>query len=72
MEPRFVTYFLPSDTRSPGEPRPAAVVKDWGGESRLLNLCVFTDASNDGTGDVPVLWATSVKPGNGEPGTYAE
>ena len=61
MEPsigRIVHYIL-SDGRSPGEHRPAIIVKIWNPD--MLQLQVFTDGSNDG--DVyksGVFWATSV------------
>ena len=58
--PYLVHYVLP-DGPNAGECRPAAVVREWTDESQPYhNLLVFADGANDGVGDDPVLWKTSV------------
>lgn len=79
-EGRMVHYVLPeAGNRSPGEHRPAVVVKVWrvGGEqpeNGCANLQVLTDFSNDfreGAGHDGRFWATSVVyDGDGKPGTW--
>jgi hypothetical protein len=64
-----VFYRLPNDTRSPGEQRPAKVVKVWGDHpGAAINLVVFVDGSNDGF-DTHTIWRTSVVPGD-QPGQW--
>ena len=81
-EGRMVHYVLPdSGNRSPGEHRPATVVKVWraaadpsGPDKGCCNLQVFTDFSNDfssGHGSDGRLWATSVVyDADKKPGTW--
>lgn len=66
-EGSIVHYVLPN-----GEHRPAIVVRDWsnkpiyGQDDGVVNLCVFTDGSNDkgavygNVSEQGLLWATSV------------
>ena len=62
---RIVHYVLPEGTRSPGEHRPAIVVRVWPNEypgaedPDGVNLQVFTDDSNDALR--PTEWKTSIK-----------
>ncbi len=72
----MVLYVLPEGT-SPGEVRPAVVVRTWSDDpGNLVNLQVFTDGVNDfitaHPGASGILWRTSVH--NDEvdkaPGTY--
>jgi hypothetical protein len=66
-EGRMIHYVLPEDElcRSAGEHRPAIVVKVWNKESGVINIQVFTDASNDyhegHAGFHGLFWATSVQ-----------
>lgn len=64
---RIVHYVLGPEFRSPGEHRPAMVVKVWGAppaEPYPVQLCVFLDGLNDsliGESNAPLTtWKTSV------------
>jgi hypothetical protein len=76
----LVHYVLPRATLSPGEHRPAIVVKVWRHPdgspppNGCANLQVFTDNTNDynyGDGRHGLLWATTVLyNADGIPGTW--
>lgn len=61
IEGRIVHYVLPDDNDclTPGQHRPAIVVKVW--HEGAVNLQVFTDFDNDYPRSDGHIWATSVE-----------
>lgn len=58
---RIVHYVMPAESRSPGECRPAIIVRVWGRNYGYVNLQVVTDGDNDGvTAAGETWWRTSV------------
>lgn len=55
-----IVHFVLDSGQSKGQHRPAIVVNDWNGSTRI-NLQVFTDGENDGQlYKSGIYWATSV------------
>jgi hypothetical protein len=71
-----IVHFTLQDGGSPGEVRPAIVVRTWGGAHPSVQLQVFTDSNPEGTHNdaLPqVMWKTSVaesESGEPEPGRW--